>query len=126
MQGGEDPIDLFTNQGWNIRECCIEPLMHLEDTGESLRVTMDLPDVKKEDIDVIVTDKTLEVRAKMRRTYKFSRWGTVQRSVEFKSFKKIITLPTTIDPNKVASRFKQGILEVILPKKQTTKRIKIT
>lgn len=110
---------------WNLRERCMEPLINVIDRGEQVIVSMDLPCVKKEDIEVLLTENTLEVKAKMGRTYRFCRWGTVQRGIEFSSFHKSLTLPFRIDPEKANSKFKQGILEITLPKKQLNKKIEI-
>ncbi|MBN2014267.1 MAG: Hsp20/alpha crystallin family protein [Candidatus Altiarchaeota archaeon] len=110
---------------WDLKDKCMEPLAQIYDRGEHLIVSMDLPCVKKEDIEVLLTENTLEVKAKMGRTYKFCRWGTVQRCIEFESFHKMIELPHTVDPEKASSEFRQGILEINLPKKQVKKRLEI-
>lgn len=103
----------------------MEPLMNIEDIGSHLKVTMDLPSVKKEDIEVTVTDDMIHVTAKTRRTYCFSRWGTVQRGAEFSSFSKAVSLPEKVDAEAAESKFRQGILEIMLPKKQTKKKLKV-
>ena len=73
-----------TDVGWNFNECCIEPLIYLEDHGDHLIVSLDLPGVRKEDINVSVTENSLEVKAVIENTYSFERWGTVQRNIELK------------------------------------------
>lgn len=122
----KNPVDIFWSEaGWNLKDCCIEPLIQLEDLGDRLRVSMDLPGVEKEGIDVSVTENTLEVKAVMQKTCKFCRWGTIQRSVEFRSFHKSLILPYSIDPENTSSKFKQGILEIMLPKKHVKTSVEI-
>lgn len=119
------PIKAAGNTGWDISRHSMEPLMSIEDTGTHLKVSMDLPSVKKEDIEVTVTDETLHVKAKTCRAYCFSRWGTAQRSVEFSSFSKALRLPEKVDARRAESKFRQGILEILLPKKQTKRKLKV-
>jgi HSP20 family protein len=119
------PIKAAGNPGWDLTKHSMEPLMGIEDTGTHLKVTFDLPSVKKEDIEVTATDDMLQVNAKTCRAYCFSRWGTAQRTVEFSSFSKSIRLPEKVDAKAAESRFRQGILEIMLPKKQTKKKLNV-
>jgi HSP20 family protein len=119
------PLKIAGGSGWDIRAHSMEPLMNIEDAGSHLKVTMDLPSVKKEDIEVTVTEDAIHVTAKTRRTYCFSRWGTVQRGAEFSSFSKAVSLPEKVDAKAAESKFRQGILEIMLPKKQTKKKLKV-
>jgi HSP20 family protein len=119
------PIKALGESGWDLSGHSMEPLLNIEDTGTHLLVSLDLPSVKKEDIEVTVTDEMLHVTAKTCRTYCFSRWGTAQRTVEFSSFSKTISLPEKVDAKAAESKFRQGILEILLPKKQTKKKLKV-
>jgi HSP20 family protein len=119
------PLKIVGGSGWDISSHSMEPLINIEDAGSHLKVTMDLPSVKKEDIEVTVTEDMLQVKAKTCRTYSFSRWDTAQRGTEFSSFSKTISLPVKVDAKAAESKFRQGILEIMLPKKQTKKKLKV-
>jgi HSP20 family protein len=119
------PLKAINGSGWDLSGHSMEPLMNIEDAGTHLTVTMDLPSVKKEDIEITVTEDLLQVKAKTCKAYCFSRWGTAQRTVEFSSFSKTVSLPEKVDAKTAESRFRQGILEITLPKKQTKKKLKV-
>lgn len=110
---------------WDPDECCLEPLTNYIETENEIIVTADLPYVKKDEIDIHVTDDMLDLQAKLDQTVNFSQWGTVQRRVEFSKFHKHIKLPSGVDSDNISATFKSGILEIRLPKKVTRIKIRI-
>ena len=109
---------------WNYTVGCLEPLIHIDERGDKIIVTVDLPCVTKEDITLDVTPTTLRIEAKMNRTVRYQRWGTVQRRCNFKGFKKEIPLPKEVVPEATNAKFNNGYLTVELLKKIT--RFKVT
>ena len=77
-----------------------EPLVDIVDTDGEIRIIVELPGVEKEDIKLSGTDDTLTISV-----------DTSQR----KYFKEI-DVPAKIDPKKAKSSYKNGVLEVTLPK----------
>jgi len=95
---------------------CLEPLYDIIDLGDVILVTFDLPYVDKDDINLYVTENTIELEASMKKTLCWEKWGTIQRKIIFKQFKKQIKLPEKVNPEKSTASFKRGILKVELPK----------
>jgi len=118
-----DLFDRIFNWSWDLHNKSLEPLVHIEDMGDHLLVSMDLPYVKKENIEVHLTEDILEVSARMKRKYRFKNLGTIQRGIEFESFRKVIDLPVSVVPEDAKSVFKHGVLEIRLPKKIKKRRI---
>ena len=110
---------------WDPEERCLEPLTNQVETEEEIIITADLPYVKKDNIDLHVTDDMLDLQATLEQAVKFAQWGTVQRNTEFQKFHKHIKLSTTVDSDNITAVFKGGILEIRLPKKVTRIRIDI-
>ncbi len=110
---------------WDPDECCLEPLTNYIETEDEIILTADLPYVKKEEIDIHVTDDMLDLQATLDRPVQFKQWGTVQRKTEFCKFHKHIKLPSSVDADNVSATFKGGILEIRLAKKVTRIKIKI-
>lgn len=118
--------ELFSEKcSWDPDECCLEPLTNLVETEEEIIITADLPYVKKDNIDITVTDDMLDLQANLERPVKFAQWGTVQRNTEFCKFHKHLKLSTTVDADNISASFKSGILQIKLPKKVTRIKIKI-
>ncbi len=96
----------------------LEPLCEVEDRGDEIVITLDLPRVKKENVEINTSEDSVEIRAKMNEAVCWERWGSVQRRISFQEFRKQIKLPEPIDPDKASASFKRGILRLSLPKKK--------
>jgi len=101
----------------------LRPLTQITETDEQIIISIDLPCVAKENIDVKSTEDTLTIRAKMTECIRLLHYG--KREVEFENYRKSIKLPTTVDPTKAQASFKNGVLEVRLPKKSYGSEISI-
>ncbi len=75
------------------------PLTDVQDTGEKILVTVDIPGVEKEDIDLNVKDDILIVSVEGKRRYK-----------------KTIELPSKVDSQTAEATYNNGVLEVELKK----------
>jgi len=110
---------------WDPGKKCLEPLIEIEEQEDNLIIRMDLPLVKKEDINIKCTESSLEVTAKLKKNICFEKWGTVQRETEFCMFHKIVHLPVRVIPEKATAKFTSGVLEIILPKRKPEYKIKV-
>jgi HSP20 family molecular chaperone IbpA len=99
---------------WNASECCLTPLSTTRDLGDEYEVVVDLPLVDSGKVNVYVEgDDTLKVEAEIREGVRFERWGTIQKSVEFKRYRKVIRFPEPLDPTSLRIvSFKQGFLVI--------------
>jgi HSP20 family protein len=120
-----DFFDELKREMWNLRRGSLEPLVIVSETEDKVIIEGDLPLVKKKDIRLRLSEDGLEVEASFTKYVQFKRWGTVQRSCEFRSFYKLVPLPSQIDPESVKATFKRGILRVEL-KKRKKKDYRIT
>lgn len=87
----------------------------LEDEKE-YTVKAELPEVKKEEIKVLVRDHTLSITGerKAEKEEKGKKYHRIERT--YGSFERSFTLPDEADADKVTSEFKDGVLKVHLPK----------
>jgi HSP20 family protein len=104
--------------------------MNVAETDQALRVTVELPGVSEQDIDVSLHDDLLTIRGEKKfeqekggdkENYHFMErsYGTFQRSLR---------LPFTADPQQVQASFQNGVLTVTVPKsaqQQTSHRIQV-
>jgi HSP20 family protein len=96
------------------------PVDIIEDDKEFL-VKADLPDVKKEDVHVTVENGVLTIHGerKFEKEEKKKRYHRVERS--YGSFTRSFSLPDGADGSKVRAEFKDGLLQVHMPKSETAK-----
>jgi HSP20 family protein len=91
-----------------------------EDDKEYL-IKAELPEVKKEDVKVLVQDDVISISGerKSEKEVKGKRYYRVERA--YGSFYRSFTLPEDADSGKVAAEFKDGVLQVRLPKSEKAK-----
>jgi len=93
-----------------------EPLVDVIEDNEVLRVIAEIPGVRKQDIDLSATDSSLLIQAE-------SEDGR-------RKYYKELDLPCLILPDSASAKFKNGVLEVELKKKQceekSGKKVKVT
>jgi len=93
----------------------------IEDDKEFL-VKAELPEVKKEDVHVTVENGVLNVHGerKFEKEEKKQRYHRVERS--YGTFTRSFSLPEGTDASKVRAEFKDGLLQVHLPKSEMAKQ----
>lgn len=95
------------------------PAADVQETDTEFLIKADLPEVLKEDVKVQVEDGVLTVQGERRREEETNgkRFHKVER--EYGKFVRRFALPVEIDATRVQAEFKNGVLNVHLPK--TTK-----
>ena len=105
------------------------PAVDVLETEHELVLKADLPDVDLKDIDLQVENNTLTVRGNRDFERDFEGKGGYHRiERSFGNFVRTFAIPSTVDTEKVAAAYKNGVLTIQLPKKEAAKprQIKIT
>ena len=92
------------------------PRVDVLDKGRKIVVRAEVPGVKKEDVEVTATDRSLTIRASTREEKKEEREDYIQREIVSGSYVRTIPLPAEVDGTKAKAKVKNGILHVVLPK----------
>lgn len=102
-----------------------KPSVDIYETADKMVLVADLPGIKQEDIELKVENNLLTIRGerKMDKEIKQEDFHRIERA--YGSFSRSFTLPATIDIDKIKAEHRNGILQVILPKKEETKAKKI-
>jgi len=91
----------------------------VEETEEMVVVRADAPGFEPEDFDIQVLGNTLKITAKRTMEGK-DKIPTIARQLE-----RVLTLPEGVDPEKIEAHYRQGVLELRLPKTEKAKARKI-
>lgn len=95
-----------------------EPLLDIVDEKEHLKVQVELPGVKKDDIEVEVRDNALTIKAEVKEEQKREDKGYFYQERRYQAFNRSLRLPAEVDPDKTDATYTNGILEVVLKKKK--------
>lgn len=102
------------------------PRVDIIDRDDEIVLRAEMPGVEKKDLDVSLTDNTVTIKG---RTYQEQReeQGNYYRSEMSRgAFARTVTLPGDVEGAKAKATFKDGVLELSLPKTETSKRRSIT
>ena len=105
-----DPFaDLLTNGRW------VPAVDIFETEKDGLVLKAELPDMKREDISVVVENNTLTLKGerKFQGDAKKEQFHRVERA--YGTFSRSFTLPQTVDATKIVAEYKNGVLTVTLP-----------
>ena len=115
--------------GYDTRAAGDLPRLKVEVTEKNgaYQVTADLPGVKKEDIHVDIDGAQLTLTAEVKREKEAAEGERVLHSERvFGKVSRSFTLPQELDEAKAEARFRDGVLELTLPKKAAAARKAIT
>jgi HSP20 family protein len=102
-----------------------KPLVDIINAENTIILKADLPNIKKEDVSVNITEDSVEIIAEFDDADENNTFIIKERN--YGKTTRIITLPETIDVKKVSAKFLNGVLTVELPKVQEEKiRVDIT
>jgi HSP20 family protein len=101
------------------------PRVDVIDHEDELIVRAEVPGVKKDDLDVSVTDDTITIHGEVKHETAEEEGEYYHREMTYGSFYRVIPLPAGVDTEKCKVTFKDGILEMKLPKLEAAKRRKI-
>lgn len=101
------------------------PAVDLAEDNDAFKLSADLPGIKPEEVEVSIEGKMLTIRGerKEERKEKDGKWRLWERS--YGSFERCIMLPHDVDEDNVKAAFKDGVLEVSLPKRAEEKAHRI-
>jgi HSP20 family protein len=98
------------------------PALDLYDDKDAFTVNVELPGLKKEDIEISLHDGVLTVSGE--RKHELEQKGEAQtfRSERyFGKFQRSLSLPAQVNANAIKATYKDGILSVTLPKAEEAK-----
>lgn len=104
-----------------LMESAWNPAVEMRESKDSIVVIADLPGVAKEDIDVSVHGDQLTVKGEKKQEKEDKDKGYVRTERFYGSFTRSVTLPCEVDASRVDASYKDGVLKLVLPKKEEAK-----
>ncbi len=111
--GGED--DVMRRGSW-------APAVDIYDTGKhELVIKAELPDMKREDIQLTVENNMLTISGEKRMDNEMKEENCHRIERTYGTFTRSFSLPNTVNTEKVSADYKNGVLTVRLPMKEEAK-----
>lgn len=109
--------DMTLGDRWTEAET-MAPLVDIQDQGDKLLVTADLPGVDKQNVNIDVQDNLISISAKSGTETKNEEEGYMRRERTYKTFSRTLTLPEAVTSEGAKAKLENGVLTVELPKLQ--------
>jgi len=103
------PLPVYVSGVWR-------PLVDIYETATEVKVLIELPGVKKEDVKLIFDRNTLIVRGQRRDEFRSDCKACHQVEINFGEFERTISIPVPVDPDGARAVYKDGFLLVTFPK----------
>jgi HSP20 family protein len=116
--------DLMPRRLFAPEELVSAPAVDIFEEGDDIVVKAELPGMKKEELDVNITDNMIIISGEKKKEEKVERkdYYRVERSVGH--FSRSLPLPADVQVGKARAGFKDGVLEVRIPKTEEARKKK--
>jgi HSP20 family protein len=99
----------------------VVPNIEMYDRKNEIVIKAELPGITKEDIDLTITKDSLTLKGEMKKEEEVKEEDYYACERSYGSFTRTIALPVEVNSEKAKASFKNGVLEVVLPKKEEAK-----
>lgn len=97
------------------------PAAELRLDKEAVYLRLELPGIEAKDLDIEVTEKAVSISAERKTEHKNEANGTFKSELHYGKFHRVIPLPARVQNTNVTADYKDGILNLTLPKTEAEK-----
>ncbi len=103
-----------------------QPLTDIHETDKEFIATIELPGVEKKDIQINATDEGIDIKVEKKEEKKDNdkKEGMYRLERSYTGFYRHIPTPDGVDVNKMNASYKNGVLELKMPKISAKKKAK--
>ncbi|MBU1163087.1 MAG: Hsp20/alpha crystallin family protein [Proteobacteria bacterium] len=112
--GSKDFEDEVSMSAWR-------PVVDIFDTNNAIVIKAELPGIKKDDVSVDVKDNVLTIKGERSFSKEIKEENYYRKERSFGKFQRSFTLPEAIEPAGIKANFKNGVLEIEVPKAEEKK-----
>ncbi len=102
------------------------PAVDIYETPDTIVMKAELPGVSREDIQIHINDNTLTLKGERRFAKDVQEESYLRIERAYGSFHRSFTLPAGVHQEKIRALFKDGVLELTLPKAEDSKPKRIS
>lgn len=97
------------------------PAAEIENAKDAIRLKLEVPGIEAKDLDVQVTENAVYISGERKSETKTEEKGTTRSEFHYGKFQRVIPLPASIQNTNVKAEYKDGILNLTLPKTELEK-----
>ncbi|MBN1283724.1 MAG: Hsp20/alpha crystallin family protein [Proteobacteria bacterium] len=97
------------------------PAVDICEDKEAVRLTAELPGMRKEDVKINVEDGVLTIKGERRFSEETKKENYYRIERSYGAFSRSFTLPPTVESDRIKASMRDGVLEMQIPKKEEAK-----
>jgi HSP20 family protein len=97
------------------------PAAELHETADAIHLKLELPGIEAKDLDIQVTENAVAISGERRAEKKAEENGRTVSEFHYGKFQRVIPLSARVQNTEVKAEYKDGILNLTLPKTQQEK-----
>lgn len=113
--------DLFDWSNWSSEGASV-PRVNIAESNDDFKVEVAAPGMKKEDFHVELDNDMLTIQANRESKHEETDENYTRREFSYQSFKRSFYLPNTVEGDKIKATYTDGILRLMIPKKEEAKK----
>ncbi|HDO26825.1 MAG TPA: Hsp20/alpha crystallin family protein [Bacteroidetes bacterium] len=117
--------DLFNNDLVNfpsfVARGTTVPAVNISETEGNYTVEMAAPGMKKSDFNINLDHNVLTISSEQEENKEEKDKNFTKKEFSYQSFERSFSLPETVDQEKISAKYTEGVLKVVLPKKEEAK-----
>ena len=94
------------------------PAVNIKENETGFELELAVPGAKKEDFKIEVDNEVLTISSEGKTENEETKGSFRRKEFSYTAFKRVFTLPETVDGSKIDARYESGILKLALPKKE--------
>lgn len=102
------------------------PATEILDDEKSFHISLDIPGLTQENIDIEVVDNELRITGERKAKSSEEKDSVLRTDKRYGKFSKVFTLPQNVNADEISAHFENGVLDVALPKVEKPQPKKIT
>ena len=109
-------------QGFPVKDESIGfPPVNIHETAEAYHLELSAPGRSKEDFSLSLDNGQLTIGFEKKEETRTEEYKTIRKEFSFRSFKRTFNLDDKIDANGIQAKYENGVLKLLLPKKEQVK-----
>ncbi len=122
-----ETMDRFFDEPTTRSSTLFHPAVGIRESEKELVIEADIPGVKEEDLDVEIENDKVVIKGERKHKQETKKEDYYHMESSYGSFSRMVSLPSYVDSSKAEAEFKDGVLEIKIPKvvEKQSKKLKI-
>lgn len=101
------------------------PAVNIVENKDDYKVSLAVPGMKKEDFNIDVEGNMLTISSEKEEHKEEKEERFTRKEYSYSSFSRSFTLPDEVNKEKIEAKYEDGVLKLILPKREEAKKLAV-